>query len=252
MKKKILIFATLFIALFSLYQILYAEQPLTNWLQNPATPLAKDVRTNFWISMLAILPFLLLSEGLLFYAIVKFKAKPNAKPATFHENVRLEIAWTILPALALIIIAFPTFTTLKKMEVPPKSDLVVEVIGHQFFWEYKYPKYEINFAEKPLVVPVNKVVTLNCTSVDVIHSWFVPAFGVKQDANPGRITHAWFKALQTGTYKGQCAELCGALHALMYITVKVVTDEEFETWLEKNKPVPVTPTEATAPVKSKT
>lgn len=228
------------------------EEPLTNWLQDPATPLAKDVRTNFWISLITILPFLLISEGLLFYAIVKFKAKPNAKPATFHENIRLEIAWTILPALALIIIAFPTFTTLKKMEVPPKSDMVVEVIGHQFFWEYKYPKYEINFAEKPLVVPVNKVVTLNCTSVDVIHSWFVPAFGVKQDANPGRITHAWFKALRPGTYKGQCAELCGALHALMYITVNVVTEEEFEAWVEKNKPAAVTPTPAAAPVKSKT
>ncbi len=224
------------------------EEPLTNWLQDPVTPLAKDVRTNFWISLLGILPFLFLSEGLLFYAIVKFRAKPNAKPATFHENVRLEIAWTILPALALVIIAIPTFTTLKKMEVPPKSDLVVEIIGHQFFWEYKYPKYEINFAEKPLVVPVNKVVTVNLTSVDVIHSWFVPAFGVKQDANPGRITHAWFKALETGTYKGQCAELCGALHALMYITVNVVSEEEFEAWVAKNKPVPVLPT----PVKSKT
>lgn len=243
----------MFIAIIFFYQILAAEQPLTNWLQDPATPLAKDVRANFWIAMLAILPFLLLSEGLLFYAIVKFKAKPNVKPATFHENLRLEIAWTVLPAIALIIIAFPTFATLKKMVVPPKSDVVVEVIGHQFFWEYRYPKYGITLAEKPLVVPVNKVITLNCTSVDVIHSWFVPAFGVKQDANPGRITHAWFKALQTGTYKGQCAELCGALHALMYITVKVVSEEEFSAWLEKNKPAPtIIPTAATAPDKSKT
>src|SRR5574341_2534163 len=114
-------------------------------------------------------------------------------------------------------------------------------------------KYGITLSEKPMVVPVNKVITLNCTSVDVIHSWFVPAFGVKQDANPGRITHAWFKALQTGTYKGQCAELCGALHALMYITVKVVSEEEFAAWLEKNKPAPtIIPTTATTPDKSKT
>jgi len=251
MKRKIGLI-TLIILILAASLVWGKEEPLTNWLQDPATPLAKDVRTNFWISLLVILPFLFISEGLLFYAIVKFKAKPNAKPATFHENLRLEIAWTILPALALVIIAFPTFTTLKKMEVPPKSDLVVEVIGHQFFWEYRYPRQEINFAEKPLVVPVNKVVTLNCTSVDVIHSWFVPAFGVKQDANPGRITHAWFKALQTGTYKGQCAELCGALHALMYITVNVVSDEEFKAWVEKNKPAPVTPTPTVAPVKSKT
>src|SRR3990172_7952834 len=229
-----------------------AQSPITNWLQDPATPLAREVRNTFWITMSMIMPFLLAAEGILLYSIFKFRARPGAQPATFHENLKLEIIWTILPAIALIIIAVPAFGTLKKMEVPPKSDLVVEVIGHQFFWEYRYPRYEINFSEKPLVVPVNKVITLNCTSVDVIHSWFVPAFGVKQDANPGRITHAWFKALQTGTYKGQCAELCGALHALMYITVKVVSDEEFAAWVEKNQPVPVTPTEATAPVKSKT
>lgn len=211
-----------------------ADAPITNWLQNPATPLAREVRSTFWLTLGMIMPFLLAAEGLLLYSIFKFKTRPGAKPATFQENVKLEIIWTVLPAIALIIIAVPAFGTLKKMEVPPKSDLVVEVIGHQFFWEYRYPRYGITLVDKPLVVPVDKVVTLNLTSVDVIHSWFVPAFGVKQDATPGRISNAWFEVEETGTYKGQCAELCGELHALMYISVKVVEPDEFEEWLKKN------------------
>lgn len=213
-----------------------AQSPITNWLQDPATPLARDVRNTFRITISVIMPFFLAAEGLLLYSIFKFRARPGAQPATFHENLKLEIIWTILPTIALIIIAVPAFGTLKKMEVPPKSDLVVEVIGHQFFWEYRYPRYGITLVDKPLVVPVDKVVTLNLTSVDVIHSWFVPAFGVKQDATPGRISNAWFKVEQTGTYKGQCAELCGELHALMYITVKVAPEDEFEAWLSQQAP----------------
>src|SRR3972149_11541796 len=212
-----------------------AQSPITNWLQDPATPLAREVRNTFWITMSMIMPFLLAAEGILLYSIFKFRARPGAQPATFHENLKLENIWTILPAIALIIIAVPAFGTLKKMEVPPKRDLVVEVIGHQFFWEYRYPRYGITLVDKPLVVPEDKVVTLNLTSVDVIHSWFVPAFGVKQDATPGRISHAWFQVDQVGTYKGQCAELCGELHAKMYITVKAVDLEEFEEWLGKQK-----------------
>jgi cytochrome c oxidase subunit 2 len=221
--------------LLGLSQLALADSPITNWLQEPATPLAKNVRNTFWFTIAMISPFLLLAEGLLLYSIFKFRNRPGARPATFHENLKLEIIWTILPALTLVIIAIPAYGTLKKMEVPPKSDLVIEVVGHQFFWEYRYPKYDLIVVDKPLVVPVDKVVTLNLTSVDVIHSWFVPAFGVKQDATPGRISHAWFQVEQEGTYKGQCAELCGELHAKMYITVKVVDDEDFQEWLTKQK-----------------
>lgn len=228
MKKKILLVGTILILL---VQTVFADSPITNWLQEPVTPLARDVRNTFWLALALIMPFLLTAEGLLLYAIFKFKARPGARAATFTENLRLEIAWTILPIITLIIIAVPAFGTLKKMTVPPKSDLVIEVIGHQFFWEYRYPRYDLVVVDQPLVVPANKVVTLNCTSVDVIHSWFVPAFGVKQDATPGRISHAWFKAEEPGTYKGQCAELCGTLHAKMYIEVTVVPPEKFENWL---------------------
>ncbi|OGC78092.1 MAG: cytochrome c oxidase subunit II [candidate division Zixibacteria bacterium RBG_16_50_21] len=235
MKKKTLFNYALILSLVLLAQAAWADTPITNWLQDPATPLARNVRDTFWFTIMMIMPFFLIAEGLLLYSVFKFRTKPGSKPATFHENVRLEIIWTLLPALTLIIIAIPAYGTLKRMEVPPQSDLVIEVVGHQFFWEYRYPKYDIVLVDKPLVVPVNKVITLNLTSVDVIHSWFVPAFGVKQDATPGRISNAWFQVLEEGTYKGQCAELCGELHAKMYITVKVVDQEDFEEWLAKQK-----------------
>lgn len=227
----------------------WAHTPLTNWLQDPATPLAREVRADFWTMLAIIAPFLLGAEGLLLYAVLKFRTQPGRKPATFHENFKLEVFWTALPAVALVLIAIPAFRTMHAMNVPPKSDLVVEVIGHQFFWEYRYPRYGITLAEEPLVVPAGKVVTLNCTSVDVIHSWFVPAFGVKQDANPGRITNAWFKADAPGTYRGQCAELCGKLHAQMYITVKVLPEDEYKQWLAQKiaaLPVPAGAPPATA------
>jgi cytochrome c oxidase subunit 2 len=214
-----------------------ADTPVTNWIQHPATPLAHEVRHNFWIMFGLTMPFLLLPQILLAIAIVKFRGSKGHEPAKFHENIGLEIAWTVIPILTLIMISIPAFSNLKKIDVPPKSDLVVEVIGHQFFWEYRYPRYGIAFSSEPLVVPASKVVTLNLTSVDVIHSYWVPAFGIKQDANPGRITHTWFNA-DEGKYKGQCAELCGALHAEMYIDVTVLPEEEFMAWV-KERMIPV-------------
>ncbi len=207
------------------------DAPITSWIFDPATPLAHAVRDSFWISMALVTPFLILPQILLVYSIWKFRESRGHKPATFHENLRLEILWTVVPAVTLILIALSAFPTLKKFDVPPKSDLVVEVIGHQFFWEYRYPKYGVGIANEPLRVPADKVVTLNLTSVDVIHSWWVPSFGIKQDANPGRITNTWFKA-DPGKYKGQCAELCGALHGEMLIDVNVMPEAEFEKWVQ--------------------
>lgn len=208
-----------------------ADQPITTWLINPATPIAKEVRTLFFFTVALVMPFLIGPQILLAYTIWKYRESRGHKPATFHENLKLEVVWTIVPAITLILMAVPMYRTLHKMDVPPKSDLVVEVVGHQFFWEYRYPKYGVGIANEALVVPADKVVTLNCTSVDVIHSWWVPAFGVKQDANPGRITHTWFKA-DAGKYKGQCAELCGALHGEMFINVNVVSEADFEAWIK--------------------
>jgi cytochrome c oxidase subunit 2 len=179
--------------------------------------------------------FLILAEVLLLFVVLRFRAKPGVKAATFHENLRLELIWTAVPALALVYLAGPSFSTLKYLETVPKSDLTVEIIGHQWFWEYRYPGYGVVFANEPLVIPSGKIVAADVTSIDVVHSWFLPDFGVKMDANPGRVNHTWFQVAKPGTYKGQCAELCGVLHAEMFITVNVVPPEEFARWIEQKK-----------------
>ena len=214
---------------------LLAAAPASAWLLNPVTPVAHEVRELFYKAVVVTSFFFILAELLLLIAVLKFRAKPGVPAATWHENVRLEIVWTAIPALAMVILSGPTFTTLKSMETVPQSDLTVEVIGHQWFWEYRYPKYGVVFANEPLVIPVGKIVAVDVTSIDVVHSWFVADFGVKMDANPGRINHTWFQVEKAGVYGGQCAELCGVLHGEMMITVNAVSPEEFERWIEQKK-----------------
>jgi len=213
---------------------LYAT-PAMAWLLHPATAIARDVRGLFYKAVAITAVFFILAEGILLVAVLKFRAKPGVPAAKWHENVRLEIVWTVIPALAMVILSGPSFTTEKYMDVIPKSDLQIEIVGHQWFWEYRYPKDGIIFANEPLVLPAGKTISANITSIDVVHSWFVPDFGIKMDANPGRINHVWFDVDKPGTYQGQCAELCGVLHAQMFITVNVVTPEEFARWIEQKK-----------------
>jgi len=223
------------------------ERDITNFLSEPATPLAEDVRSSFWFTLMLILPFLFLAEGLLIYVVFKFRKKPGREPAKFHDNVKLEIAWTLAPAITLVILALSTFGLIKQINYSPQTDMVVQVTAQRFFWKYNYPDYDITIAEEPLVVPANKYITLLGTSIDVIHSWWVPAFGIKKDMMPGRVTEIWFKA-KPGTYKGQCAELCGELHAEMLIDVKVLPEDEFMEWVSMKQDeaanVQVTPASA--------
>jgi len=214
---------------------LLAAGAASAWILDPVTPVAREVRTLFWNAVWITGGFFLLAEGLLLVAVLRFRARPGVPAATFHENVRLELLWTAVPAIAMVILSGPTFTTLKYMETVPKSDLTVEIIGHQWFWEYRYPAYGVVFANEPLVIPQGKIVAADVTSIDVIHSWFVAPFGVKMDANPGRVNHTWFQVERTGTFTGQCAELCGVLHGDMAIVVNVVTPEEFDRWIEQKK-----------------
>lgn len=209
--------------------------PAGAWLLHPATPVAREVRTLFYKAVAVTAFFFIIAEGLLLVAVLRFRAKPGVPAATWHENFKLEIVWTAIPAIAMVILSGPAFNTMKYIETTPKSDLQIEVVGHQWFWEYRYPKYGVIFANEPLVVPARKIVSANVTSIDVVHSWFVPDFGIKMDANPGRINHVWFQVDHTGTFQGQCAELCGVLHGQMFITVNVVTPEEFERWIEQKK-----------------
>jgi len=213
----------------------FSAGPASAWLLDPVTPVAREVRDLFYKAVGVTAVFFLLAEILLLIAILRFRAKPGVPAATFHENVKLEIVWTAIPALAMVFLSGPAFSTLKFQDTIPKSDLTVEVVGHQWFWEYRYPGYGVVFANEPLVVPSGKIVAVDVTSIDVVHSWFVPAFGIKLDGNPGRINHTWFQVDRTGTFEGQCAELCGVLHGEMMITVNVVTPEEFARWIEQKK-----------------
>jgi cytochrome c oxidase subunit II len=227
-------------------------------LQPPASPVMRDIHAfHDWLLVPIITVVTLIVMGLLIYAMVKFNAKANPTPAKFSHNVLVEVIWTAVPVLILIVIAIPSFRILYKEDVtPPNVDLTVKVTGHQWYWSYEYPdqegisfdslmltKEEATAASKPyllatdtqVVVPVNKVVRLQITAADVIHSWAMPAMGVKMDAVPGRLNEAWFKAEREGTFYGQCSEICGIKHAFMPIELKVVSQAEFDAWVRQQQ-----------------
>jgi cytochrome c oxidase subunit 2 len=223
--------------------------------QPAVTPVMERIETFhtqlLWI-ITAICIFVLI---LLVIVAVKFNQRANPTPSKSHHNTILEIMWTVVPVIILVFIAVPSFRLLYFEAIIPKPDVVVKAIGKQWFWTYEYPVQNFQFdslglsddkakaageprllgVDNVVVVPVNKVVEVDTAGADVIHSWAIPQFGVKMDAVPGRINHTWFKATQTGTYYGECSELCGARHAFMPIEVKVVSDAEYTAWLATAK-----------------
>lgn len=208
------------------------DAPITNLFNEPATQLAHTIR-SYWIYVIVVTGvFLVLPQALLLYCMAKFKDAPGRKPATFHDNIKLEVAWTLIPIFVLIAMALPSYQIIKDIENPPPEDMRIEIVGRQFLWEYRYPDHgDIRIADEPLVIPARKNIVADCTSADVLHAWWVPAFGVKTDTVPGRLTQIWFNIDREGWYKGQCAELCGSLHSKMLIDVKVVSQEEFDAWV---------------------
>jgi cytochrome c oxidase subunit 2 len=188
--------------------------------------------------------------ALLVVVMVKFNARANPVPSRTTHNSLIEIAWTLIPVLILVSIAVPSFRLLFLQLDIPKADLTVKATGKQWYWSYSYPdngQFEFDSlmaqdkqprllgVDNEMVVPVNKVIRVQTTGADVIHSFTVPAFGIKIDAIPGRLNETWFKAEKTGMYYGQCSELCGKDHAFMPIAVRVVTDQEFAAWVEDAK-----------------
>ena len=195
--------------------------------------------------------------ALLVWIVIKFRASANPVPSKVHHNTLLEVAWTLIPVIILVVIAIPSFKLLYFEADIPKPDVTINAIGKQWFWTYEYPGADAGFtydslglsdadaakAGEPRLlgvdnivdVPVNKVVEIETTGADVIHTWACPQMGVKMDAVPGRLNHTWFKATQMGTFYGQCSELCGARHAFMPIEVKVVSDADYAAWLAASK-----------------
>jgi len=191
---------------------------------------------------------------LLIYIVIKFRESKNPQPSKTTHNTLLEVVWTVIPCLILVVIAVPSFKLLYKQEVIPKADVTIKAIGYQWYWGYEYPDEKIAFESvmiesknlKPgqlrllstdtkIVIPVNKVVKVLITSNDVNHAWTVPAFGVKKDAIPGKVNQIWFNVEKEGVYYGQCSELCGIKHAFMPIEVHVVSDEKYAAWLVEAK-----------------
>src|ERR1700755_298712 len=219
-------------------------------LQEAASPVMENITWfhNFLFVLITVITLFVL--GLLIAVVVKFNAKANPVPSKTTHNTLIEVAWTLIPVLILVAIAVPSFRLLFMQLDIPKADLTVKVTGKQWYWSYSYPdhgKFEFDSLmvadKKPrllgvdneMVVPVNKVVRIQPTGADVIHAFAVPAFGIKIDSIPGRLNETWFKSTKTGMFYGQCSELCGKDHAFMPIAVRVVSDQEFATWVETAK-----------------
>jgi cytochrome c oxidase subunit 2 len=214
----------------------------------------------FWICVLiAFVVF-----GMMIYSIVKFRHSQGAVAANFDHSTKAEIIWTIIPVAILVGMAIPAAATLVKIEDTRDSQLTIKVTGYQWKWEYEYLDQGVKFfstlahdsnaarqtgsgidpstvpnylleVDKPLVVPVGAKVRVLLTSNDVIHAWWVPAFGMKKDAIPGFVNELWFRADEPGTYRGQCAELCGRDHAFMPVVVNVLPQAEYDSWLAEQK-----------------
>jgi cytochrome c oxidase subunit 2 len=219
-------------------------------LQASASPVMDSIlRFHDWL-LVIISVITLFVLALLITVVVKFNARANPVPSRTTHNTLIEVAWTLIPVLILVGIAVPSFRLLFLQLDIPKADLTVKATGKQWYWSYAYPdngKFEFDSllaedkqprllgVDNELVVPVNKVVVVQVTGADVIHSFAVPAFGIKIDAIPGRLNETWFKATKTGMFYGQCSELCGRDHAFMPIAVRVVSDQDFAAWVESAK-----------------
>ncbi|WP_368344286.1 cytochrome c oxidase subunit II [Pelagovum sp. HNIBRBA483] len=236
--------------------------------QPAATELARDLQWLDGLLLVIITCITIFVIGLLAYVIVRYNKRVNPTPATFTHNSPLEVAWTIIPIVILVFIGAFSLPVLFKQQEIPEGDINIKVTGYQWYWGYEYvdegvafDSFMIGYGEGNLndsisaqleeagysdqefklatdtavVVPVGKTVVMTVTGADVIHSWTIPAFGVKQDAVPGRLAQLWFSAEREGIYFGQCSELCGKDHAFMPITVKVVSQETYDAWLAEAK-----------------
>jgi cytochrome c oxidase subunit 2 len=231
-------------------------------LHEPVTRIAAEIQWLHWMMLAICLIIFIAVFGVMFYSLWAHRKSRGAKPATFHESIGVEIAWTIIPFLIVIGMALPATRTVVAMKDTSNADVTIKAIGYQWKWGYDYlsgegegisflsnlatPRDQIeNLAPKgdnylievdnPVVVPVDKKIRVVTTANDVIHSWMIPAFGVKQDAIPGFVRDTWFRAEKIGEYRGQCAELCGKDHAFMPIVVKVVSQEDYTKWVDEQK-----------------
>ena len=237
--------------------VVLAEQP-KEWQLSFQKTASKSMDDIVWFHDYILLPIIVAITAfvlfLVIYSCIRFRESKNPVPSTTTHNTFIEIIWTLVPCIILIVMAVPSFKIMYSQDKIPPADVTIKAIGYQWYWGYEYPDENIIFesymveekdlqpsqprlltVDNEVFVPVNKVVKVMITANDVLHAWALPSFGVKRDAVPGRINETWFKADRTGTFYGQCSELCGIKHAFMPITVNVVTQDEYEKWLEGAK-----------------
>ena len=228
-----------------------APQPWQMDLQAPATPVMTQVANFHGLLLWIISAIVVFVAALLAYACWRFRESRNPTPSRRSHNTLLEVVWTAVPVLLLLIIAIPSFKLLYFMETVPQTDMTLKAIGRQWYWSYVYPDHG-NFTfdsymiadgdlqpgqlrlletDNRVVVPVQTNVRVQTTASDVLHSWAMPQFGVKVDAVPGRLNELWFRVDEPGTYYGQCSEICGANHPFMPITIEAMSKEAFEAWV---------------------
>ena len=249
--------SVIYILLLLTPNFLLAEQP-KDWQLGFQKTASKSMDDIVWFHDYMLLPIITAITAfvlfLLLYTCVRFRESKNKVASTTSHNTTIEVLWTLIPCLILIVMAVPSFKVLYSQDTIPKADVTIKAVGYQWYWGYEYPDENIIFdsyiveekdlkenqprlltVDNEVYVPVDKVVKVMITANDVLHAWALPSFGVKRDAVPGRINETWFKADRTGTFYGQCSELCGIKHAFMPITVNVVTEEDYKKWLEKAK-----------------
>jgi cytochrome c oxidase subunit II len=232
-----------------------APRPWEMGMQPAFSPVKQQIIDLHNLVLVIITLITLLVAGLLGWVMWRYNAKRNPVPGNFTHNTPIEIAWTVIPVLILVVIAIPSFRLIYYEDRTYDPDLTIKVTGHQWYWEYTYPgKGDIDFSsyivpddqlkpgqlrlltvDHPLVVPVNKNIRILETSGDVIHSWFIPSLGVQRYAIPGRTIETWMRVDKPGVYYGECNQICGMNHSRMPIMVKAVTEPEFEAWLVQAK-----------------
>ncbi len=241
-------------------EVIGAPVPGGTGFQPAATELARDLFGLDWLILIIITGIVGLVLALMGYIIVRYNRRANATPASFTHNAPLEVTWTIGPIVILVFIGAFSLPVLFKQQEIPEGDITIKVTGYQWYWGYEYVDEGFGFdafmlgrsalerygytqdeyllaTDNAVVVPSGKTIVMQVTGADVIHSWTIPAFGVKQDGVPGRLAELWFNVDEgaEGIYFGQCSELCGKDHAYMPITVKVVTEPEYQAWLDRAK-----------------
>ncbi|MDD9331575.1 MAG: cytochrome c oxidase subunit II [Wolbachia sp.] len=248
----------LFILLVIFYSNISAASAPNAWqlgFQPPATELMETVTKSHSFVMFIMFAVLLFVWLLLIYVVFRFRKSKVSEVSKVTHNITLEIFWTVIPVIIVAVLTMENIKLIKMQEDVPKSELTLKVIGHQWYWSYQYPEHQglsldsyikgdndldmedlrLFSVDNHVALPIDTNVRLQVTAGDVIHSWGVPAFGIKVDAIPGRLNEAWFNVKKPGIYYGQCYELCGQGHGFMPIVVEVVSKEDFNKWVEDRK-----------------